>query len=468
MRYIGCLVLVWLGMGLPGRAQSWVRTFGDTTRFDQGTSVVAWRDGGCLVLGTSDLDSAGGYDVLLTRLDAQGQVRWQRAFGTAQADFAQGLQRAGDTALVATGSIYDLDAGRNDAFVLLADTLGQLRWWRSYGDSLRNASFKHIAPLPDGFVATGYISSPDGLGNDTYVVRLDPAGGLRWTSPLRDSLIDVGHAALPLPDGGFMVAGDVQRPDGRYNPYVARLDSLGGVLWRQTFDSPYNGGAQSLLALRDGRWLLVGESVPDSTTTAFDFLLVKFDEAGQELWRRTLGDAGAEAAFQACELPDGDLYIGGYGLDTLSGQTDLLVVRTDSLGHLRARAYYGGAAIDHGYSLAGVGEQGFVAAGFATAGSDTQYLLVRDSLPALRPLGLRKPLSPPSLYPVPLRAGGRYTLDGIAGAFDVQIYDSQGAMVWQAASAPQVLRWPEGLTPGLYLVAVVQPGRQYHIRVRAI
>ncbi|RMG57855.1 MAG: T9SS C-terminal target domain-containing protein [Bacteroidetes bacterium] len=455
------------GSMLLAQPQPFTRIFGEPLRFEQGAAVAQTSDGKIFFTGTSAADSMGSFDVWLSRFDETGQEKWARAYGSLLADYPQGMWLVGDSLLLIAGNRYDFDIPRQEAFILALDTAGQVLWYRTYGDSTGNASFKNVRPLPGGdLAAIGYISDPAGGGNDTYVVRLDAQGNPRWQSPLRDSLIDVGHALLPGPDGSLLVVGDRQQPAGHYNAYAARLDSLGAVEWVLPFTSPLNGGAQSLLALRDSTYLMIGESAPDTTTTAFDYYLVNFTADGEERWRRYLGGPGGDAAFAGFQDSDGDLYLAGYGYDSLSQQTDVLVWRCDSSGLPRNQRFYGGPGIDHGYGMWRARDGGFLVAGFSAEGIENQFLLVYDTL-AAQTTALNPRVEPVQLWPQPVARTGRIFWSGISGPVALRLFDSQGRLIAQRSPHPST-SWdlPPYLPSGHYWLQLSGGGTRYGQLIR--
>jgi transcriptional regulator with XRE-family HTH domain len=58
----------------------WQKTFGGTS-YDRAGDVVATKDGGCLVVGSTSSFGAGNYDVLLLKINSEGELVWQKTYG---------------------------------------------------------------------------------------------------------------------------------------------------------------------------------------------------------------------------------------------------------------------------------------------------------------------------------------------------------------------------------------------------
>ncbi len=76
----------------------WQKALGGND-WDQASDVLATQDGGCLVLGTSwskEMSSFGKADFVLIKLDANGEIEFQKAYGGEQDDIAQKIIKVED------------------------------------------------------------------------------------------------------------------------------------------------------------------------------------------------------------------------------------------------------------------------------------------------------------------------------------------------------------------------------------
>ena len=67
----------------------WQKTYGGPS-YDQGNSIRQTADGGYIVAGTTASFGAGGYDVWLLRLDGSGGITWQKTYGGVSGDYTYG------------------------------------------------------------------------------------------------------------------------------------------------------------------------------------------------------------------------------------------------------------------------------------------------------------------------------------------------------------------------------------------
>ena len=429
--YLLSFYLLWLSTAFS-QPQPFANFFGDNNVAEQGVGVVQLPSGSIFMAGTANVDSIGGFDLSLSKFDANGNLIWQKYYGTTQSDFANGLLFMDKEYFIISGSTT-APSLRNDAVLCMVDTTGKEQWLEVYTDSMRSSYFKTVTKTTDGnLIASGAIGALNGNGNDSYIMKTDLLGNTLWTSTLRDSAIDIAHATVNTDDGGYMVAGDVQRPGGHYNIYAAKLDAQGDVTWKKTFTSINNGGAQNLIHASNGNFLITGESWPDTMETYFDIYLVMIKPDGEVVWDSYIGDPLAEAGYKIFESQPGIFIGAGYGFNFTNNSTDIIVTRVDSNGNEIDRKYFGNQFLEQGFDIAPsvYGEFGFVATGFSAQGLDDQYFLVYDAFPPLQTEGLENlPSKTVNIYPNPAINSQAITLELPPESVDWQITDIHGRVI---------------------------------------
>jgi len=100
----------------------WSRTLGNKPFYDYGNSILEMPDGGCLVGGTtkSVVGSKDIYnnDIIIVRLDSEGNVLWEKSCGGSGADWASSVASAGDGEVVIAGHTNSTGSGFFDLLLL--------------------------------------------------------------------------------------------------------------------------------------------------------------------------------------------------------------------------------------------------------------------------------------------------------------------------------------------------------------
>jgi hypothetical protein len=171
-------------------------------------------DGGGFVLAGVARYAFGGPTPHLhvARLDENGDLLWNRYYGTGFADAVRSVGKNGFIVVGGTSEHPDTSPDRKNAYgrVMRIDADGDVIWDRVLGGSDGDA-FHGVGITASGnFVAAGITRSyTDSSWPNIFLAKLDKDGTPNWQKAKgkRGSNEDAGHAIAMTPDGGFVVAG---------------------------------------------------------------------------------------------------------------------------------------------------------------------------------------------------------------------------------------------------------------------
>jgi hypothetical protein len=291
----------------------WSYAYGDSAD-DYAYGICPSGDGGFLLAGQTD--SPEEDQVYLVKVNAQGNLLWSRHYGTAWDDYAQAIVPSGDGGFLLAGRTSSFPEIDNWQFWLLkVDASGDSVWSYEYGSPVTLGQFATcIAPIGDGnFVLAGWQTEPNiYYPNDMLIVRVDSQGNqTQYTvnNPIvNDNDDEKAYALCPSGDGGFVAAGYLGGGLGVQDAYVTRVDSNGAILWSNFFGGLNWDWANAVMPASDGGFLLGGQ-VGSYGAGSWDAWLIKVNSQGDSLWARTYGTI--EQEFCTAMIPSGD---GGYML----------------------------------------------------------------------------------------------------------------------------------------------------------
>ncbi|QQR88516.1 MAG: T9SS type A sorting domain-containing protein [Flavobacteriales bacterium] len=259
---------VWLvALDNSGMIQ-WEKSFGGSwseTPFDLALTL----DGGCVIAArTSSNDGDvsglhGNEDAWVVKVDSMADLQWQRCFGGSLFDTPVDIDQLDDGGFIFTGNTRSIDGdvtgnhGWSDAWVVRLDASGNLLWQKAMGGSDWDGGSSVVA-LPNGhFMMTGYVQSADGDVQDFIGVR-DV-----WLVELGEEDLITGepstHAVskpsvVPNPTQGQMIiVGDLSA-----NSDYAVINTLGSVVLAGRLQG--SGSIVELGALPAGPYVLRGSS----------------------------------------------------------------------------------------------------------------------------------------------------------------------------------------------------------------
>ena len=247
--------------------------------FDAFYDVCITDDGGSCAAGLSD---QGSQQFLLARFDGAGDTLWTRRLGDPQrAEACYSIDTTADGGFILAG--YKVQSGgQYDMHVMRTDANGQLQWQRSYGSPWSdNAGFATV--LQNGRIAlAGGERMSSGSDKRPVLYLLDASGNELWSAIDPDPPWFGVYFAKPIEmdNGDLVVSGAQTTFDGVQVGMLSRLDSTGTLLWKryyQTTNLPnYTYDVRRTL---DGGFILAGTAF-DSALVSQDAWLVKVDSFG--------------------------------------------------------------------------------------------------------------------------------------------------------------------------------------------
>lgn len=203
----------------------WSQTYGRNEN-DYAT-MIHQQGSGYILTGDTRSFGAGGYDVILFRLDALGNELWSQTYGDTLNNGSQGVLLTSDNNYLSYGETEIAPASAFDFFLQKIDTNGVSIWRHIYGGTGTDAVFSVKEDTDGGFVCTGYSNSYNGLAPlDLVIFKVDAAGNFLWQQTYGGSGIDIGYELIPSVDNdGFIIAGKTFTTSDDH--YLLKLDRNG-------------------------------------------------------------------------------------------------------------------------------------------------------------------------------------------------------------------------------------------------
>lgn len=284
--------------------------------------------------------------------------------GAGEASFAKrslAIDAAGN--IIVTGSTNN---GANTDFLTVKVSPTGTRLWRRTANGSGNGNDSAYAVAVDAAGNVAVAGASRGVANMDYlVVKYDPDGNELWRSTftgLADG-DDYAHDLRFAPNGDVYVTGVsfLSSFNNNHHYVTLRLRAADGVeLWRAVLDGAAFGydQANALWVGPDGLPVVSGYAQNASGASggdSADYVTVKYDVGGNELWRSIMNGtaAGADIALALTGDAEGNLYVTGASSD--GSYQDAVTVKIDgSSGAELWRRVANGLANrnDGGYAIA--------------------------------------------------------------------------------------------------------------------
>ncbi|MBL4754727.1 MAG: T9SS type A sorting domain-containing protein [Flavobacteriales bacterium] len=164
---------------------------------------------------------------------------------------------------------------------------------------------------------------------------------------------------------------------------ILTIDSIGNIVSKKSFGKSgldyYHGLSGSLIKTFDGGFALGGSVDIGSVSNT---MLWRFDKNMDTLWTKTYGTTVySQIGYQCKQTQDKGFVI--VGITDKSGDNNILLIKTDSLGNLEWDTTYGGSGIENGTYVNLCDDGGYIIGGNTTSfgmGEADTYILKTDSV----------------------------------------------------------------------------------------
>lgn len=364
----------------------WQKSLGGTG-IEKANTVIQTSDGGYIAGGyatsnNGDVTGAhGGNDCWIVKLDTAGTLVWQKTYGgtghegiTSILELAEGGYIVSASSASSDGDVSDSNGG-GDMWILKLDAVGNLLWEKSFGGTSSDNSSNIRQTTDGGFVVAGTASSYNGdvvgqHGNaDAWVIKIDALGNLVWQNALGGNSLDFADDIQQTTDGGYIVCGtntstngDATFNYGITDYWILKLDTAGNLVWQKSFGGSNTERAYAIRQTIDGGYVIVGSSTSsDGNVTGShgsnDVWVVKLNATGTLIWQKALGGAGVDLGRGIYQNADGSYIVGGYSASTDGdvtgnhGDKDAWIAKLTTTGTLVWQKSVGGSGIDEAYDI---------------------------------------------------------------------------------------------------------------------
>ena len=310
----------------------------------------------------------GGLDVLVQKLDANGNQVWLAPIASGLNERAYGVVDAQGGAVIVAGFMRQgHDAGENDdAFLVKFDSDGTELWRTTFGsESATDRLYGVTSDGAGGAFVTGYTSGVLGSGavkagdKDAILARVAGNGGVLWSTQFGSFGEDKGFAVSAADDGGVYVGGTAGNAmpgaasAGGYDGWIAKFDGSGTRTWLNHVGTAQNDQVSGLVTTATGvaatgytQGAFSGVSAGES-----DAFVTAVADDGTEQWTVQYGSAGDDRGAAITTDADGRLLAVGHtngrlGSGPVAGGTDVFALTLAPTGGIAERAQLGSAQRD--------------------------------------------------------------------------------------------------------------------------
>lgn len=290
-------------------------------------------------------------DFWVWKMDEHGDLDWQKSFGGNGTDLLQNIDLTLDGGFILGGTSTSSKSGvksekkrgQEDIWVIKLNAKGDMQWQRTLGGVGRDELKQIIAIKSGGYIIGGSSNSQpiisdknntgekksEKFGNmDYWIVKLDSEGEIEWEKTFGGIYKDELQSLIQTKDGGYLAGGTSNSPIsgnkkesnyGQGDYWVIKLDKNGEEEWQRTIGGDKDDRLSTLIETRDGNYILGGSSSSEAVGRKYesngegsDFWIVALNENGKIIWQKSFDFGENDVLTSLVENEDGSLFIGGH------------------------------------------------------------------------------------------------------------------------------------------------------------
>jgi len=301
---------------------------------ERANDLLELSDGSFLIAGSSKRLFAES-NVHLVKVGPTGQQLWSFSYGSDEIS-QEGINvvESVDGGFVIVGTATDPENGEDNILIVKVDENGQEQWMKEFGGDVDDVG-RAITVFENGYVIAGVTDNlaPNSFDNDIILYRLDAQGNEIWNEPKRiatpekDEVWDI----IATQSGDIAIAGSIF---DNSDAYVVTLNGAGEMLQEWQVDlAGFGDQAQALIEMNDGSFIITG--ITESGADNIDVLLARLEANGTVSWKRSLGRAGrTDWGNDLVADMNGGFAVAGYtAIGSGSFINDALLIKTDNQGN---------------------------------------------------------------------------------------------------------------------------------------
>ena len=289
-------------------------------------------------------------NIVLSQYDLEGNVEFTTELGMKGLGFPKEIFKNNSNELFIVGNANSINSkyGGWDVFIYKLNAQGNLIWDKYFGGNQYDA-VETVLELEDGsLILTGFTYSKNAFGNvsfgkkDAWVMKLDQNGIEQWSKTIGTNGYDQINAATIDRNGNVILCGtqgvfDYSNPigSGIYHDqiWVLSINEQGQINWEKQFGGLADESVSSIIRDGSGNFVILGntksvDGIAANNKGNQDALVLNITDSGTLRWSSTYGGEGKEEANDLFEDKDGGIWVVGQSnsktgdVGQNNGQTD--------------------------------------------------------------------------------------------------------------------------------------------------
>ncbi|MBI3501946.1 MAG: T9SS type A sorting domain-containing protein [Bacteroidetes bacterium] len=422
-------------------AQITFEKYYDTINCYSGQCVQQTFDEGYIITGTHSV-YAGNNNVVILKTDSVGNLKWLKSYGGTNNDGGTFIQQTPDSGFIAVGDKDAISSTNSKIWLLKTDKNGDTAWTKTITAGMGANVSECIQNTTDGgYIVCGYTSAKGAGSNDVFLVKTNSSGDTAWTKTFGGTDADVGTSLQQTTDGGYIITGyTFSSNPGEIDAYLIKTNSAGDTLWTKVFKGSNQARGFSVQQTTDGGYIIAGIQTISSTGNLVSYL-VKTNSVGDTLWTKKYDTLVSNNAYSVQQTNDGGYIMGGSIAMPPNSYGNVYLIKTNNLGDTLWTKNFGGSGPDLGYFIRQTNDGGYIVTGESDSWAPYSIFLVKTDSAGFTTTGINQILSIKNnilVFPNPLVSTATVCIPEPLGSTEMhyEIFNLFGELIERNKIAP--------------------------------
>jgi hypothetical protein len=396
----------------------WEKNYGGS-KDDYISAILPTVDGGCITVGSSlssDGDvgvNYGSNDCWIMKLNQNGIIEWKKVIGGNKYDTGRSIFYAQDGGYFILGETGSTNGGaveikgKTDFWIIKLDASGNLLWQKTLGGSEADGLFRGVLASDGGFIVAGTTKSNDGdilqhFGEtytyDIWIGKFDSIGNLEWQRVLGNTEDDYVNCLVKTSDGEYMIGGLLSDTSAFYqssDAWIVKFNEDGQILWDRRLGGTNTDFTRALQPSDAGGFYAGIHSRSEDGEAGilprkdFEYAVMKLTDQGKLQWSKALGCLGLDEIYDLIQTDNDGVIVGGQTLGYPNSDRtqsidyqghDIWLIKLNGNGRLEWETTLGTTSSDFLRKMVQTADSGILLGGWIDQITQTDGFLIKLSI----------------------------------------------------------------------------------------
>ncbi len=305
----------------------WSKSFGGNGS-DIFNKVIPLALGGYLAVGYTNSFGAGNYDGIVVKFDASDKIVWSKTFGGTGNDRIYTVLELSDRSLLISGYTESFGVQLRDIMLIKLNNNGNIIWAKTYGQAGNDWAYSTFLKKSNGnyLIGGAWTLGYQIGGHNGLLMELNSDGQITSSGIYGGSNNETFNGQMFENNDMLHVFSGTWSWNGHLQIWMNKLDNEKNITSSKTFGitgSDFNYSSATQLDNKD----YIVSAYEISNNPSNSSILMRVNSNGSLLQSRSYGDTGTERILSI--ISRGNDLIMAFGYTEVEGNKDILIIKTN-------------------------------------------------------------------------------------------------------------------------------------------